>query len=234
MPGPPRDPEDWDDVMGRVADTLDELSVVDGPERDALFGSLRQVLGALGDLPIDSIQVRTVRMDDLGPGHPILTSMDETPVRPTVTLVEGGRDDDSPASNAPRPELRVQSGGDSGWPMEADANLSSGEAQVALDLNPPGVRVARMSGPRLRASAGDAWSMIRLDPDQGREAWQTVFAGREVRPYRLQCSSGELRVFVDGEPITELASGQSVDVEGKLVRVSAEMVVRGRYLRLPG
>ena len=228
MPGPPRDPEDWDDVMGRVSDTLDELSVVDGPERDALFGSLRQVLGALGDLPIDSIEVRAVRIGDNAVS-------DEVAYRPNVTLVDGGRDDDAPSTDTPRPELRVQSGGESGWPVEENVPATVGEAPAgaALDSHSPAVRVTRMSGPRLRASAGDAWSMIRLDPEVGREAWQTVFAGREVRPYRLQCSSGDLRVFVDGEPVTELASGQSVDVEGTLVRVSAEVVVRGRYLRLP-
>ena len=234
MPAPPRDPEDWDDVMGRVSDTLDELAVVEGPERDALLGSLRQVLGALGDLPIDSVEVRAVRLDEDTVESDIGA---ELPIRPNVTLVDGGRDDDAPDSGTPRPELRVESGGDAGWPVEIEASLSANipvERGASLDSQNSNVRVTRMSGPRLRASAGDAWSMIRLDPDLGREAWQTVFAGRQPRAYRLQCSSGELRVFVDGEPVTELAKGQSVDVEGNLVRVSAEVVVRGRYLRLPG
>ena len=232
MPGPPRDPEDWDDVMGRVSDTLDELAMVEGPERDALLGSLRQVLGALGDLPIDSVEVRAVRVDEDGVEQELDVA---PPVRPNVTLVEGGRDDDAPASDSPRPELRVESGGDAGWPVEIAATLSAqiGREEMGADMLDSQPTKVRVSGPRTRA-ATDAWSMIRLDPDLGREAWQTVFAGRQPRAYRLQCSSGELRVFVDGEPVTELAKGQSVDVEGSLVRVSSEVVVRGRYLRLPG
>jgi hypothetical protein len=249
MPGPPRDPDDWDDVLGQVSDTLDELSVVEGPEREAILGSLRQVLGALGDIPVDSVEIHTVGFSPPAPPS--------APPRASVTLVEGGKVDDNDPHQPPttRPDLRVEPGGETSWSAESrwsgespwspgsdeapEFDASPGPStpsepgtEPSLDSQP--VRVTRMSGPRLRASAGDAWSMIRLDPALGGEAWQTVFAGQQSRAYRLQCSSGELRVFVDGEPITELASGQSVDVEGALVRVSSEVVVRGRYLRLPG
>ncbi len=103
MPGPPRDPDDLSEVMGQVVEALDDIDFVDGPGRDALIGSLREALGALGNLPIGSFEVRTIELE---------------PDIPVVRVIDGGRGDESVVpSTSPRPELRLAPQEDSEGPQ---------------------------------------------------------------------------------------------------------------------
>ena len=64
-------------------------------------------------------------------------------------------------------------------------------------------------------------------------AWQTVFHGREARPYRLSCALGLLEVAVDGESIARMQVDQTLDVEAASIRVRAvDGAAHGSYVRL--
>ena len=80
-----------------------------------------------------------------------------------------------------------------------------------------------------RGTGGAAPGDIAVSPDAPA---QTVFRGATPRPYRVRCVTGALRVEFDGSPPT--TSGQSMDVEAGLIRVSAAdgAAATGAYLRL--
>ncbi len=90
---------------------------------------------------------------------------------------------------------------------------------------PPGpsgssVRVVRVAPPSLRATTPSA----NLDHGAiavGGEGWQTLFRGSNPCAYRIHARSGQLDLAVDGELVERLAAGQSIDVEGVLLRVCA-------------
>lgn len=93
MPRPPRDPDDLSEVMGQVVEALDDIDFVHAADREALIGSLRDALGALGNLPLESIEIRTV---EFGPDIPV------------VRVIDGGRGDESAVPvTSKRPALRL-------------------------------------------------------------------------------------------------------------------------------
>lgn len=203
---PPRDPPDddmrLDEVVGRVGEALDELHVVDGAERDALLGSIREALASLGPVSIDGFEVRAVPAVDLPSGPP------------PVQLVEGGRDSDEP-STGPRPELRVA-------PEPEDTEESAVDGSAAPEPEPgradPAPSVARS------VSVLRIGGKVPRQPEVGvvrvpGGAWQSILAAQRPRAYRVGCTQGGLHVYVDGEPTCELGAGQSVDVEGAVLRV---------------
>ena len=63
-------------------------------------------------------------------------------------------------------------------------------------------------------------------------AWQTVFRGAQSRPYRVAVDVGALDIAVDGELVERIGPGQTVDVEGSLVRVQGAVASSGTYRRL--
>ena len=63
--------------------------------------------------------------------------------------------------------------------------------------------------------------------------WQTVYRGNSAQTYRVACVTGALDLALDGELVERITPGQSVDVEGTLVRVhSADAAATGTYRRV--
>ena len=89
------------------------------------------------------------------------------------------------------------------------------------------VKVVRMSSP----------ARTQISLDSGRLAlaagqWQTLFRGLQVRAYRVHVQTGQVDLAVDGELVERIEPGQSVDVEGSLIRAHGVTDASGLYLRL--
>jgi hypothetical protein len=116
-----------------------------------------------------------------------------------------------PASEGPG--LRVLQGG-----VEAPESEGPG----------PVTRVVRVQAP-LRRKGGEQGRIA-----VGEASWQTVLRAGSPRAYRLTVDEGQLDVALDGELVERVLAGQSLDVEGALIRVrAASGRSRGRYQRLP-
>lgn len=201
------EPPDLDDVVVRVNAALDELDVVDGPERDALVSSLRAALGALGPVDVHDIEVRAVPVE-----------------APAVEVVEGGRASAEPSAG-PRPPLRVAPPG----PAEGDADDDNPAEAERRQARRRAVRVVRV-GQAAPTVVPPGSGRILLAAGE----WQTVFAGLAPQTYRLECRAGRLGLYTEGEPVCELRAGQCVDVEASFIRVNAEQGADGWYTRLDG
>lgn len=228
MPRPPRDSDDLDHVIGQVSDALDELEVVEGPDRDALLGSLREVLGALGGLPPGAVEVRAL-------------GLEAEPDMPVVRVVTGGRGDDEAPAVGPRADLRLAHLGLAhlGLAEEdvSDPDSESLDADGAFGASFPEqldatLHMVRLARRHRDDPLPDPPGQIRLTPPAGREAVQTVFVGSQRRTYRLRCVSGVLAVDADARRIGELTPGQTVDVEARQLQVCATEPSEGRYIRL--
>jgi hypothetical protein len=219
MPRPPREPGDLDDVLGQVSDALDELEVVDGADREALLGSLREVLGALGGLPLRGVEVHTVFAEE------------PASERPSVRLVDGGLASDAPAAAGRRPELRLAEE-DCGDP---DTHSEGPDPDLGLPLPAEvAAKVRVLTLGRIEDDVGEPLGHIRLDPPEGGEIGQVLFVGSRARTYRVRCLTGALTVHASRTALATLAPGQTMDVEARRIRVSAAAPAEGRYLRLPG
>ncbi len=200
----PRDPDDIEEVLGQVESALDELEIVDGDERDALLTSLRDVLGSLGDLPLTTVEVRTVRL------QPQVAT-------PSVSLLDGGRNDDDVVDVGARPALRLAN--------EADSALSEAVVEAG----------GQSRRPRTQDTFPEPPGHIRF-PAPGEMADQPIFQGNRARTYRVRCLAGSLAVRVDDAVLAPLRAGQTVDVEGRRISVSAVAstsdAAEGRYIRL--
>lgn len=183
MSGPPDDRDGVDDVLDQVEQALDKLRLGDGPTRDALLDGVREALGELG--------------------------VGAQPGTPDIRVMDGGRGDDDPTSEAPAPDLRV-----------ADDRRETSHADAR-------VKVVRV-GATGKTSHDGAISVA------GTEHWQTVSRSAAARAYRIWCERGTLRVAIDGLPADQLTAGQSLDVEARLVRVASAdgSSAAGRYVRL--
>jgi len=82
-----------------------------------------------------------------------------------------------------------------------------------------GVRVVRVAAPAtVRARTTTTATLDSGVIAVAGERWQTLFRGRSPRTYRVHATSGQLDLAVDGELVERLAPGQSIDIEGELVR----------------
>lgn len=208
MPRPPRDTDDLGHVLGQVSDALDELEVVEGPDRDALLGSLRDVLGALGGLPTGAVEVHAFEL----PGEPDI---------PVVRVVTGGRADDDCATAGPRADLRL-----------ADEDTSDPDSESLPEQLDATLRMVRLARRHRDDPLPDPPGQIRLAPVGGHEAVQTVFVGGQRRTYRLRCVSGVLLLEADARRVGVLMPGQTVDIEARQLQVAATEPSEGRYIRL--
>ncbi|MSQ03812.1 MAG: hypothetical protein EXR71_18315 [Myxococcales bacterium] len=206
----PRDPDDFDDVLGQVESALDELEIVDGDERDALLTSLRGVLGSLGDLPLATLDVRTVRLPA------------ERSPPPAVSLLDGGRGDDDSATDARvRPTLRLAGDAEDAPVQGAGRNLKfAAHFHRSRPRGPPPDSLPEPPG------------QIRFSDDTD----QPIFQGNRARTYRVRCLTGSFAVRVDDAVLPPLRAGQTVDVEGRRISVRAVTTsadaAEGRYIRL--
>lgn len=217
---PPRDGDDiWSEVMDQVADALGEVSLDSDGTRDALLEGVRQALEGMGSTIDLDIQVVTEGVD---------TSDVEDP---SVSVMEGGRTDTDPRTPGDKPDLRVADLPEDGFTEETepvdpvDAMQGSPVVTQVKVLRTPPRRTAHSEAIPGLGQAG--W--IQVASGGGAQgAWQTLYQGQRARLYRIGCTQGLLDVTVDGAPVERLRAGQSVDVEGCLVRVSAVDETSGR------
>lgn len=213
---PPRDGDDvWSEVLDQVADALDEADLGDGATREALLDGVRQALEGVGG---------TIDMD-----IEVVTEAGEPD--PSVSVVEGGRTDTDPRTPGDKPNLRVADLPEDGFTDETEPDdpmrVRPVVTQVKVLRTPPRTTASSDAIPGL-GQAG--W--IQVAGGAGAEAaWQTLYKGACARLYRVGCTQGSLDVTLDGAQVERLRAGQSIDVEGCLVRVSAvdESSGRGGY-----
>jgi hypothetical protein len=185
---------------------------------DSLDDVLDSVVEALDALELGSDRLRDSLVD--GVREALSAIVTPTPdISPDVVVLDGGR-----AGDPPTEETEEQ-------PSRPDLQVLEGDAASRPEVR---VRVVQSDDmPRSRVARAPIWpdGRIRLRPS-GASAWQTVYHGTETHPYRLHCTSGVLRVSVDGQPVEELHTGCSIDIEAKLVRVSSDSPTDGLYRRL--
>lgn len=215
---PPREGEDiWADVIDQVSDALVDADLGDNATRDALLDGVRQALeGMSGPMDMD-IEVVT---DVTGPESD-----------PSVSVVEGGRSDADPRTPGDKPNLRVAD-------LPKDPLTDETQGEDALQAQPVVTKVKVLRTlPRSTAHSSAVPGLgqagwIQVAGGSGAEAaWQTLYQGTRARLYRIGCTQGTLDVTLDGEQVERLRAGQSIDVDGCIVRVSAvdELTGRGGY-----
>ncbi|GDX83123.1 hypothetical protein LBMAG42_49340 [Deltaproteobacteria bacterium] len=192
--------------------------MVEGPDRDALLGSLREVLGALGGLPAGAVEVHT------------LDSLSEPDI-PVVRVVTGGRGDDDGPAFGPRADLRLAEE-DSSDPDSESVDVDGAYGESLPEQLDATLRMVRLARRHRDDPLPDPPGQIRLSPVDGHEAVQTVFVGSQRRTYRLRCVSGVLLVEADTRRVGRLTPGQTVDVEARQLQVAATEPSEGRYIRL--
>ena len=209
---PPDSPDDptlgslVDEVVSQVRGALDEVDVSSRGVRELLLDELRDVFEALE------------------PGvfrHPQTPPSDDG--SPDVTVVDGGRADDAPPSEGPRPDLKV---------AEPDPTpASSVEEEAPRPRVYTRVRVHQAETPKMR----DPRPMVELDPSREGDTWRSLFRGAVARPYRLAVETGSVRVSLDGMPTEVMRTGDNLDVEAGVIQVAAVGDARAvvRYERLP-
>ena len=207
---PPTDDDPWKSVLDQVEVALDSLNLRTGSLGDALMDGVREALS--GNFGVE------IELDETG--------------GPRVVVLDGGKADDA-TDEVPidgPPDLRVVSKEDedsSDKPHITGIKFTDPEVTVRVfhtDSKPsPGPTLARS----LAVPPGAA--PLSLSDGGG---WQTVFRGNADRPYRVACSSGVLHVALDGDLVEEVHPGQSVDLEGKLIRVQAAAAATGWYRRM--
>jgi len=245
---PPGDGTIWGEVLDQLTDALDQANLTDGSMRNVVVDGVRDALSAL-----------------TGMGFPLEPDSESAPRSeegPDITVVEGGRTEDTPASDAARPDLRVAdpidkaesdaaaagvdeaSGDDKGshdGPMDDKSTwvrvLTSGQMEDAMQ----GILGDRFdlkggfpSGQVAGLSSAVPPGEIAVGARQGAKELQTLFRGETARAYRVKCSEGDLRVIADGLPVESLSKGQSLDVEAKLIQAAceAEQSASGEYWRV--
>lgn len=225
--------EKWDDLIQGVERALSELGITQFDTRAAVMDGVREALES-------AIEV----LDD----HPFPTG---TRRDPEITVLPGRRGE-APARRGAVPGLRLAQPDEH---VEPDLELESD------DTPPPKVRVVRVhpdrspshqehavasapshqpepdgleldepTGGRGGASSLTALGRVRLSLETRYS--QTLYRGERARPYRVSCSTGRFSVIVDGFCLDPLTAGQSVDVEGRTLRLEGNEPATGAYARL--
>jgi hypothetical protein len=210
---PPRDPDDLslgglvDEVVSQVRGALDEADVTSRHSRDLLLDGLRDV------------------MQTLDPGMLVgaRAASSETEV-PDVTVVDGGRGADEPPSEGPRPDLKVAEPVSAGSTAAGDTpEASTPKVYTRVTVHTPATSTSD-GQPRIQLSAASG----------GTPEWRSVFRGATARPYRITAERGVVRISLDGLPADTVRAGSSVDVEARVIQVSAaDDAATARYERLP-
>ena len=224
--------ERWDDLIQGVERALSELGITQFDTRAAVMDGVREALES-------AIEV----LDD----HPFPTG---TRREAEITLLPGRRGDAAPRRGAV-PGLRLAQPGETVEP-ELDVDESpppkvrvvrvhpdrspshqdhAASAASALPQGQPDGFDGAADAPSVGASASLlAMGLVRLSLET-RYA-QTLYRGERARPYRVSCSAGRFSVIVDGFCLDPLTAGQSVDVEGRTLRLEGNEPATGAYVRL--
>ncbi len=183
----------------------------DPPHDDPWSDVVSQVSDALSELNLQDGPLRAALLDGLR------TALDQAGLSsgdavPEVTVVEGGRPESEPPTPSQKPELRVADD-----PTEEELPEVRAHVRVVhMGSEPDG-----LDEPDWLAAPITHEGRIRVGEPNTQAGWQTVLRASEARAYRVSCERGALEVFLDGEPAEKLATGQTVDVEARLIRVRA-------------
>lgn len=224
----------WEGVLDEIRNALREADIEDGGVQDALIEGLRHAFSELDE--------GAFAADDEGANDGVT----RLPGRPEVTVVEGGRaedDTDPPSGNRPdlrvahrEPSLEEPEEEDDEDDEDDDSDDGMGGRRVVAHI-----RVLRGGGSRPLLGGGQAASEERpgARPMEGQigvaagEA-QAVFRGASPHCYRIHCDKGSIDIVADELHIHRLRAAQSLDVEGRDLRVegagSGDSV--GRYHRI--
>ena len=181
---PPRDPDDLslgglvDEVVSQVKVALDEADVTAGRSRELLIDGLRDVFEAM---------------------DPASLSRSRRETAPDVEVVDGGRADDAPPTEGPKPDLKV---------AEPEAEDAAPSPKVVTRV------VVKKSTP----SAAEGRPRVTL-PEGG--DWRSLFRGTVARAYRLYAVRGAVRVQLNGMPADVLEEGDALDVEARVIQAAA-------------
>jgi hypothetical protein len=203
------DDDRWMSVIDQVLEALDDAEVSDPSTRDALAEGVRQAIESLeSGIGLD-VQI-------IGEGFP--APEDEPPV---VEVVTGGRSSDEPPTDGEKPKLRIAD------PKSDETREESPQSSGPEKPFHTEVKVLRNFGDRTRMGhipGLETSGWIRVAAGGSADStWQTIYSGLKPRLYRIACSSGSLDVTVDGEPVERLLAGQSIDAEGKAIRVTTSI-----------
>ena len=189
------------------------------PDDDIWEGVLSQVHEALDSLNLGDSDTREALLEGVRQALEASISIDDGPEGPQVVLLDGGlrTDEIDKRDLSDQPELHVL-GSDDGDDL---GGVVDGRVRVYR------VDGSRMTGADPRSLGGDADMTLRKDQEH------TIFRGDAPRPYRMICDEGDLEIAADGAWIELLHTGQTTDVEARIIRVrGAADIVRGRYTRL--
>ena len=171
---------------------------------DAILSEVREALDEAG---IAGEAIRGALLD--GVREALGAEPEVSTTGPEMTVVEGGRAPDAPRAAGGAPELTIA------------------EERSQAEPSRTRVVVTRAGDPAPDAKPGRGRIVVQ-------DETQTIFHGAATRAYRLHCERGALRVSLDGQPAESMTTGQSLDVEARLIRVSARGDARGWFARLPG
>jgi hypothetical protein len=210
---PPHSPEDLtlgglvDEVVSQVRGALDEADVSSRGAREMLLDELKDVFQALD--PGSLLRPQSAPSADGAPD---------------VTVVDGGRAEDAPPTEGPKPDLKVAHP----EPTE-DASVEDVPSKPRIYTRVTVHDTAAMK-------TADRRPVIELDPSKEADAVRSLFRGTVSRPYRIAVETGRVRVSLDGMPAEVVRAGDSLDVEASVIQVAAVGDARAvvRYERLSG
>lgn len=191
----------------------------DQPPDDPTDDIIEQVNAALTDLNITNDATRDAVAAGLKEALDALAAMGalqgagESKGSPSVAVVEGGRAEDAPPTGGAPPDLHIAEPPD--------------EPQPAAP--PVTTRVLAMRS-RARSERSSASTLGRIALEPG--ARQTILRALHVCAYRIHCTAGALRILVDGQPLDTIVAGQSIDIEGTMLQLTAAEAATGSYQRL--
>ena len=155
-----------------------------------------------------------------------------------------------------RPEISVLEGGLSDVPLESEAQhsqeppvlsihnkIESADSDAETQRSPLPFRDFQLdSGAHVSVHIVNAEGMGSLlngeTVEQGHirlsaaQPTQTVFFGKDIRHVRIYCSEGAFEVGTEDGPVGLLHLGQSIDVEGPCVFVTATAEAVGHYVMI--
>lgn len=183
-----------------------------GPPNDLSDPLLAGIEEALGKLGINEEGTRRSLLE--GVREALGEFVEEDGPSVPVRVLEGGRNSEDVEPRSRNPDLRLA------------------DEQDFVDNAPTRVRVVRVGAPQSpEPVAIQGVGSIRIEAGDV-APHQTIYRGEAVRAYRISCDQGSFEVSVDGTHAGHLNVGQTLDVEGRVVRVHSNGDAGGRYARI--
>ena len=125
---------------------------------------------------------------------------------PNVTVVEGGKKEDEPPSDHPRPDLKV---------AQFSEEESGGNDSNAFSFDSPNVAV-RFVRPSTKAIHSVVSGNIHVCSTN---ETQHLYIGEKTRMYRLLLFKGSAEIILGKDVFGVISEKQSVDLEGRQISI---------------